>query len=151
MNIQKESLIVAMWRFRHELEDAKISESEKIRLLAEFKKWFERSLDYDLASARVLENVLAIPKSMTFREHWKSMGEVNKLFGFKDEGKIEYNKLVEVVDKGFLEGQHENNIVNGLIVDFSNQLGDRMTDAFVDKIRYWVLQEKVKLQNQGKI
>jgi hypothetical protein len=58
-------------RFRRELIDMGFSPAERNRCLEEFKHWFSRSQDYDLAISRVLERqMIGANKHQSFKHYW---------------------------------------------------------------------------------
>ena len=63
----------------------------------------------------------------------------------------ELERLRTMVDEYFLEGKNEVEITNALIATMSKKLGDKFTQDFADKLKMWVLEEKVKLRAQKKI
>ena len=157
--IEKDSLAAAKVRFWGELRDLGLSQNEKEKLLQEFEKWYARSLDYDLAADRVLEKlVMSGKKSMSFKEALNSIGkkydndiEWNRLFGGDGIRKFfgfmsDKEKLTQFIDKMFNEGKREDQIVNAIALEAHDQMGEKFDSRGMDKVRLWVLEEKVKLK-----
>ena len=147
--IEKDSPAAAKIRFWGELRDFGLTDSEKKRMLELFEKWFAESYDYDLAASRVLEKLVGIrPKSMSaFKSVYQSIGKKDTIGIRKFFGQVpDKEKLTRFIDNMFNEGKHENEITNAIILEAREQMGDRLDQVGVDKIRLWVLQEKVKLK-----
>jgi isocitrate dehydrogenase kinase/phosphatase len=153
--IKKDSLAAAKIRFWGELRSLGLSQDKKVRLLSDFEKWFNESLDYDMAANRVLETIMAMKSMPTFKEVLNSLGDKDKISWERllDKDSIEKlfgllsnkQKLVNFIDKMFNEGKHENEITNAIILEAREQMGDKLDSVGIDKVRLWVLEEKVKL------
>lgn len=63
----------------------------------------------------------------------------------------ELKRLQDAIDKLFLEGKNEVEITNALMMLASEQMGDKFTEDATDKIKAWVLEEKIKLRKEKKI
>lgn len=139
------SLLDALYRFRNEIKDLNISSSERIKLMEDFKQAFNRSLDYDLAFNRVAPQLMPELKSMTFKSFWKSYNskEFSKFLG------TEEKKARRIIDEEFARGEREVNIINDLLMEAQDQLGRPLTQGEIDKLRYLVIDEKVKLRRNN--
>ena len=75
---KKMSTIVASYNFYNELKDLNLSPRDIDSYLKEFLRYFERSEDYDLASARVFDDLMPklSRKSINkFKSFWKEMNK----------------------------------------------------------------------------
>jgi hypothetical protein len=144
--INKDSLAAAKVRFYGEIRNLGLSQSKRQELLEEFERAYNSSLDYDLASNRVLEHLMAMKSVPTFKEALNSIGKKNnsleKAFGSSSDKQ----KVINFIDKMFSQGAHENQITNTIIMEAKEQMGDKLDSTGIDTIRLWVLEEKVKLK-----
>jgi len=145
--IQKMSLLVALKQFHEEIADLKISSSEKQKAMQEFKQAYERSLDYDLAVDRVIPKLAPEFKSRTFKSFWNVLnGDTDIRKGFFT---TEESKLRGAIANGFKEGLTEVAVINALVLNASEFFKRPPTQIETDKIRYYVISEKIKLQSKG--
>jgi hypothetical protein len=63
----------------------------------------------------------------------------------------EFKRMQKMVDEAFLKGMSEFDITNALMEVASKQMGDKFTDDVADRLKTWVLEEKIKLRKEGKI
>ena len=63
----------------------------------------------------------------------------------------EIKKLFDLIDKKLLEGVEEGALINALIEDARKNMAGPFKEEHADKIRFWVLQEKVRLKEGGKL
>jgi len=145
--VRKMSLLVALKQFHEEIADLKISSSDKQRAMQEFKQAFERSLDYDLAVDRVIPKLAPEFKSRTFKSFWDVLnGSTDIRKGFFS---TEESKLRNAIADGFKEGLTEVAVINALILNASNFFKRPPTQDEIDKLRYFVISEKIKLRSKG--
>ena len=152
--IKKMSLLDAITRFRNEIKDLKISANKRVQLLESFKQAFSRSLDYDLAFDRVAGEIAPeFARSITvmpFKSFWKAINEppkedFAKLFGITNAVQ-DYRNFI---DSEFKSGKREVDIINELLLDAQNKLNRPLDQSEIDKFRYVVIDEKVKLRRNG--
>ena len=145
------SLSEALIRFRGELSEVpRLSSNDRIRLMEEFKSAFDRSMDYDLASERILGQLMASfsrSKKADFASYWKGMNRLDK--GLLDVFQSEEKKARRMIDEEFADGKREVDILNALILAGRNFYMRPLTQAETDKLRYLVISEKVQLSNKG--
>ena len=147
-NFQKMSVLDALYRFRNEIKDLNISSSQRIKLMEDFKQAFQRSLDYDLAFDRISGEIAPeFAHSMTFKSFWSEMNsnDFNKFFGIKNN----LDKLRGWIDSEFRSGKREVDILNELLLEGQEQFARPLEQNEIDKFRYIVIDEKVKLRRQG--
>jgi hypothetical protein len=144
--INKDGLAAAKVSFWGELRDLNLTQEQRIKLLEEFVRQYQRSMDYDIAAGKVLDSLMAMKSVPTFKEVFHSIGKkqntVEKMFGSNSDKQ----KIVNFIDKMFSEGVHENQITNTILLEAREQMGDKLDSAGIDTIRLWVLEEKVKLK-----
>jgi hypothetical protein len=63
----------------------------------------------------------------------------------------ELERLRKMVDESFIEGKGEKEITKELLAAASKNMGDKFTQDVADKLKVWVLEEKIKLRREGKI
>jgi hypothetical protein len=144
--IRKESLIVALNKFYQELKDLGASESEIKEMMAEFKKWFEQSLDYDLASNRVMDKYFG--KSMSKKNHFKESWRAEKGFlGFF--GTPETDKIRRYIDTQLLNGENPADVYNALAVLGAEQMGIDESTKMLIKIKEMIEEEYKKIEDKG--
>lgn len=70
--------VIATQRFRRELMEMNLTDSERSNLLAVFVKEYEKSEDYDIAAMKVLQKVFFARKSSDFKKFWKDFQKQKK-------------------------------------------------------------------------
>ena len=150
MNIfQKEvTLQNALVQFRREIGELNLPPEKRISAMEKFKKFFLRSFDYDLATTRVFDDLMF---QKSFKDVWKEMPTINKLFGFNQAGVAELDRMRTYIDRQLKAGIEAAQIINQLTYDARENLGIKFTASLEERIKLWVLQEKVKLEDQGEI
>jgi hypothetical protein len=152
--IQKMSEAQALIKFRAELSGVGgLSSSDRIKLMEEFKHYFSQSMDYDLALNRVMEQLMpSISRSRSqnqFPDLWKSMGAplpFEKFFGIFQN---EESKARRMIDEEFKLGKREVDVLNGLLLAGQQFFQRPLKQDEIDKLRFLVISEKVRLYNQG--
>ena len=153
--LQKMSLSSALVQFRRELgEEPSLTSNERIHLMEEFKRYFDQSLDYDLAYDHVMSKLvpaLARVKAQKpdFNTYWKSMNGKEFDKGFFDIFQNEEGRARKLIDEYFGEGKREVDILNAFILRAADFYKRPITQAETDKLRYLVISEKVRLINRG--
>ena len=144
--IDKDSLATAKIRFWGELRDLGLSQSKKEKLLTEFERWFDESLDYDLASNHVLETIMSMKSMSAFKEVFSSIGQKKINKGFFEN---EQDKARRMIDEEFKSGKREIDILDDLLLSVQRSFGRSLEQFEIDRLRYLVIDEKVKLNTKG--
>jgi len=63
----------------------------------------------------------------------------------------ELERMRAMIDEYLFEGKNEVEITNALMTLASEQMGDKFTQDVADKLKAWVLEEKIKLRKEKKI
>ena len=74
MNKLKKTVDVqhALIAFRGELGELDVPQTDRIKYMNQFKRYYENSLDYDLAVARVFDEIMNRGKKKSFKNYWKN-------------------------------------------------------------------------------
>lgn len=150
---KKTSLQEALLRFRSELSGSNLTAQQRISLMEDFKYWFERTGgDFDLAFNRISDKIMPDMERVknmklpNFKNYWKlNKAEVRKLFGFKTAD----SEIRASIKEGFVSGLREVDVINALLINAMEHFKRPLTQPEIDKIRYSVISEKVRLNEQG--
>jgi hypothetical protein len=113
----------------------------------EFLSYFRNSFDYDLAVDRVMEHLipsLSRKSGNIFKDYWKSR-TIEKLFGFNNE----VSRARKLIDEEFKSGKREVDVLDGLLMAAQQFFNRPLEQVEIDKLRYLVIDEKVKLRRSG--
>jgi hypothetical protein len=156
--IQKQKLSEALLQFRRELQDEPaLTSNERIHLMEEFKREFDRTGDYDFAFDHVMQKLVpalsrikSMEKNAKFTDYWKSMNGKDELSkGFFDIFQNEEGKARKLIDEYFGSGKREIDILNAFIIRATDFYKRPLSQSETDKLRYLVISEKVRLINRG--
>ena len=166
MNIQKDSIITALYKFNQEMNDLGISSSEKVKLSERFKYKFEQTKNYEQAAAWVLDAVIdvdtwkSINKSKNrFSDLWKSYQNKHNAVKKSDidfekgflgiGGRPETDKMLRYIDIQLLQGVDDHTLANALMVEAMQQMGSNYSDKMTQFIRDKVTREHERLNATG--
>ena len=150
MNIfQKDAtLLNAIASFRNELKPLELEQTQKIQAMEVFRRHFLRSFSYEMARDAAFDIIM---RQKSFKDVWKHFVPVEKLFGFNAVGTSELERMRGFIDQQLKTGVEAAQIINQLSYDARQKLGTDFTSSFGERIKLWVLQEKIKLEDEGEI
>ena len=142
----------ASFAFLAELAEFNLPTTDRQKYLEVFRREFEDYGEYEIAAQHVIDILMSKfkvrRKSAKFKEVWKDIQktEVRKLFGIF--GTSERQNVQEIAYKLLQDGNSELNVVSMLAQEAKNTLGDKFTADVLDKIRYDVLTQKLKINER---
>jgi len=138
MEINKQSLIAALFNFRQELKDFNIPQDKMINFMQKFKDAYERSGDYDLALSEVFDDVMRYvnryqqPYSKSyFRSFWTSKnGGRKRTVHFSDLDKDTYLSILDQLREAIREGNKQGKTEEEIASEFAREYNLFFNDVF---------------------
>ncbi|MHB8483863.1 MAG: hypothetical protein ACYDBV_14215 [Nitrospiria bacterium] len=160
-NFKKMSSLVALYQFKQELEGMNLEQSVRVKFINAFKRAFERSEDFDLASSAVFRDIMEYvsrndKKKSMFKSEWQRItkkndfvkGVLSDFFGGSG-GAVK--QLKEYIDKELISGESEVSLTHALIDNASEFFQRGLSPKEIDIIRMHIVNEKVRLRELGKL